>query len=77
MRTFVRLITGMASTAFIFASLFNQQLTYNADMFYNQPAKFDARLTEMHTNQLTGEFYGQAKGVNYTELSRFFGMVRN
>lgn len=78
MRTFVRSITGFAATAaFISVGFFNQQLVYNKAMFTEQPAKFDARLTAMHTNQLTGEFFAPAKKVNFDQLSRFYGMVRN
>jgi hypothetical protein len=77
MKHFASKIIGFAaSSAFLFTAALNSQLVYNASMFTEQPVKFDTRLTEMHTNQKTGEFYAQAKGVNYTQLSRFFGLVK-
>ena len=77
MRTFVRSITGFAATAaFISVGFFNQQLVYNKAMSTEQPAKFDTRLTAMHTNQLTGEFYSSSKKVNVEQLNRFFKLVK-
>lgn len=76
MKRFASIITGIGSTAFLFTAALNSQLMYNKTMFNEQPAKFDARLVEMHTNSKTGEFYGAAKGVNYTQLERFFKLVK-
>lgn len=73
MKHLLQIITG---STLIFASFLNSQLVYNADKFNNEPAAFDARLTEMHTNQETGEFYKPAKEANRRELARFFDMVR-
>lgn len=77
MSTFARTITG---TTLIFASLFNAQLSWNADRFYNEPDAFEARVVEMHTtlDTATGQprYFKEAKEANMDNLSRFFGMVK-
>lgn len=76
-RTIASIIGFTASSAFLLASVLNQNLVYNASMFKAQPAKFDTRLTEMHTNQKNGEFYATAKTANKVNLNRFFQMIKN
>ena len=78
MKTLFSIITVAASSAFLFVSMLNNQLEYNAAMFNEQPAKFDARLTEMHTATVKGmpHFYKPAFERNKVELSRFFRLVK-
>ncbi len=74
---FAKYITAIASSTFFFAALLNAQLTFNADMFKNEPEKFDARLTEMHTVKQQGVpvLFSEAKKTNYLELAKFFKVV--
>ena len=75
MSTFAQYATG---SLLAFAALFNAQLTYNADMFNNKPAQFDARLTEMHTVTQQGKVvvFTEAKNRNKIELSKLFRAIR-
>lgn len=71
-----KIIGFTASSAFLFTAALNSNLVYNKTVWNEQPAKFDARLVEMHTNKQNGEFYVTAKTRNYVNLDRFFGLVK-
>ncbi|HEV7278868.1 MAG TPA: hypothetical protein VGN57_01540 [Pirellulaceae bacterium] len=72
------MLRNIIGSAFLFATMFNSQLTWNADKFDNDPVAFDARVTAMHTVEEDGviRFFKPAKEANMVELSKFFGMIR-
>lgn len=76
MSTFARYITG---SAFLFYSMFNSQLVYDAEMFRTQPEKVEIRVTDMHTitDRTTGQsrFFKPAFDANMDILGRFYGQI--
>lgn len=77
MTHFMRFITGLASTAFIAAAFFNNQLTWNSEAWNTRPVEYDGRLVQMHTNQQTKEYNKAGHDANKVELKKFFQSIPN
>lgn len=72
-----RFLSTIGTSAFIFASLFNSQLTYNAELFASEPETVEARVRDNHTDKDdNNRFFEKAFDANMRELIRFYEMSR-
>lgn len=92
MRTFVRNIIGTAaSSAFVAASFFNNQLVWNADRFREPETEsvrinetqiisvnsdYNAMLIERHTDKMNRMFASERYRRNLRELNELFSRVK-
>lgn len=83
-------LRNIIGSAFIFATLFNSQLTWNAAKFtapmqetvkyngqnYSINSQYNDHLVQNYTDKKTNEFFIHSHGANVKELSKFFKVVK-
>ena len=74
--TLRNIIGAVASSTFLFASVFNDQMFYNAALFNAEPQTVEAKVRDNHTDDEDGTVNEKGIVVNMAELSKFYSMIR-